>query len=105
MHHVLIQSGHGYHGKCSGKELLEEVLLAVDIIKEKYAGHIAVGNCTEHTGERQIKVGSYIADAQYNRYHKAERFQGVRPDERLYASTESVQPYQSYGDGYIQNKR
>ena len=88
-----------------GKELLEEVLLAVDIVKEKYAGHITVGNCTDHTGERQIKVGSYIADAQYNRYHKAERFQGVRPDERLYASTERVQPYQSYGDGYIQNKR
>mgnify|MGYP000903796977 CR=1 FL=1 len=75
------------------------------IVEEKYAGHIAVGNCTEHTGERQIKVGSYITDAQYNRYHKAERFQRVRPDERLYATTESVQPYQSYGDGHIQNKR
>ena len=61
---VVMEWGDGYDGKWWGKEVVEEVLVGVEMMKEKYGGDMGVGNCREDRGEREIKVGRYIGDGE-----------------------------------------
>ena len=67
LHHILIESVGGNHGKGTCQELLPEILLLVRIVEEEDATPFAARDILKHIHGREVQILGDVPDAEEER--------------------------------------